>query len=1175
MTLHGFEFTTTAARHMWQVTLVILGVAVIVRLFCRQRPHLAYLLWMLVPIKCLVPPLIGSSVGLFVWVDTAGESIAKTFENPRTQEQAMSSSADESSAQPALDPPEQMGEFSPAVLGHSLPAQPVDDAPRPMGNGELEPAVAAASAPDAKILSSSIQDAPEAEFKPLTDEVIESQTVSTGRWVHSMTWRHIVLVTWVAGAISVLVWVVVKRIACQLVINGSAGTAQHPFQLTVERLRQRFGVKRSVTVAVTARSIGPAAVGIWRPTIVIPEWIVNSCRSDQLEQILGHELAHIRRRDGLAALLQIVASVLWWFHPLVWWANRRAILVRELCVDEEVLSRLECDRSEYAQTLIDIIARKRTMSGLVGVPGLRSVDVTAKRLQHIMLSQRQRAVTSWFSWSFALIALLLVLPGAERSILSAESVRQPDHESSSTQSPAISESDDSGATGPSADPKPQAADQGSPQAQSVVAGKTRDERGEPQTPMRLLEEIIQSGYEQDAKEFLVNLKKAESALARHQDRRPEAHVVYGQVVVEGPDAAQRCESQMAITEHGYFVDVVGRSGGEVGFTLHGYHPVNWIPRGRNHDPEYVGRIVMRPYAEDELAEIKGRLKLGSEVKVGDVDLRVVIKPGPHNTLTGGTNGFIAWPEKEQVAVNQDGSFHKAALAPVPHTILVRAPGHPQARVTIHPEPGQVLDLGEVTLQPTSQLNVEWVSGFDPDFDLRKTQTAKLAADQHWRMMADHPLMTEPYHHDLRLRQFRGELRFVGYVGGYQIKDLGVGRLEDFSELEIDPARFGGRDYRPEHGHVYVYHHRHYKHWSLFRVELVSGMHVVAQQTSTKAADPVETPVPRRAVDPEELKLPLDRQVSEEQRPVWARAVAGGMPGPLFLDEERLLVGMQLYDVGTGAVVGRIPVVETGLSYRVMGLTSNRRWLLISATERHDRLSGIPAAVVEVWDTHSFKRVTVLPFMPAVRFADVTNDGRFAVTANHDRVTIWDVEKSSKLKDVPITVRRIDAVGFSPDGEWLVVSDRNDLAYWRWQTEEQPRQVHTGRRIIALAFTPDSRFVAEGPDSRREIEVRNLQSLEVVSSLSDLEESPQYVQALRFSDDGRRLSAGNAITVNERLLRIPHRIHIWDWRSEQLKFRIGLKRHQVVGLDIAPSGRFIAAHLEDLNDSLIAVWQLED
>ena len=55
--------------HFWQVTAVVLCVAVLVRLLGRTRPHLAYLLWLLVFVKCVTPPIWSCPTGVFSWIN--------------------------------------------------------------------------------------------------------------------------------------------------------------------------------------------------------------------------------------------------------------------------------------------------------------------------------------------------------------------------------------------------------------------------------------------------------------------------------------------------------------------------------------------------------------------------------------------------------------------------------------------------------------------------------------------------------------------------------------------------------------------------------------------------------------------------------------------------------------------------------------------------------------------------------------------------------------------------------------------------------------------------------------------------------------------------------------------------------------------------------------------------
>lgn len=99
----------------------------------------------------------------------------------------------------------------------------------------------------------------------------------------------------------------------------------------------------------------PLTVGALRPVIVLPKALLDEIEEDALRALIGHELAHIRRRDfALNLLLELVALPIA-FHPAVWLMKRRLVLTRELACDEEVAPALVPSRI-YARALLDIAA---------------------------------------------------------------------------------------------------------------------------------------------------------------------------------------------------------------------------------------------------------------------------------------------------------------------------------------------------------------------------------------------------------------------------------------------------------------------------------------------------------------------------------------------------------------------------------------------------------------------------------------------------------------------------------------------------------------------------------------------------------------------------------------------------------------------------------------------------
>jgi hypothetical protein len=163
---------------------------------------------------------------------------------------------------------------------------------------------------------------------------------------------------------------------------------------------------------VTSQPIGPAVFGFVRPVVVLPSSLLQD-RSPGLTPILSHELIHIRRGDPFFAVIQVLAQCVWWFHPLIWWANREASRERERACDEEVLAKLKLDPAAYGQCLVDILRMKQRLRPVLAFPGVRAIEVTTRRLEHIMQPEpRFHLRTPRRCWATALVAAFVALPGA-------------------------------------------------------------------------------------------------------------------------------------------------------------------------------------------------------------------------------------------------------------------------------------------------------------------------------------------------------------------------------------------------------------------------------------------------------------------------------------------------------------------------------------------------------------------------------------------------------------------------------------------------------------------------------------------------------------------------------------------------------------------------------------------
>jgi hypothetical protein len=293
----------------------------------------------------------------------------------------------------------------------------------------------------------------------------------------------------------------------------------------------------------------------------------------------------------------------------------------------------------------------------------------------------------------------------------------------------------------------------------------------------------------------------------------------------------------------------------------------------------------------------------------------------------------------------------------------------------------------------------------------------------------------------------------------------------------------------------------------------------------------------------------------------------------FLDNDRILVqsgnAMEVRDARSGNVLKGVTLDKQFLGdFRV---SADRKWVAVETTVDTTGTFVIPRPDVTVWDAATWK---VRGTIDGRSLLDIARDGRTVLVTTGrgigqgGRVEAWDVVEKKKLKVAPFEFTRIDAGALSPDGTMLVVSGLNEIAYWRWRDGDGYDRIKVGRKVDALVFSPDGKFVAEGPDSRGTVEVRDVATLKVAHALSDPAQPhvPLTAAGMAFANSGKTLAFGNGVGLIESIP-VPHRIHFWDVTSGKLTLQIDLKGGAPSSLDVSPDGKTLAALTADGGVSL--------
>lgn len=136
-----------------------------------------------------------------------------------------------------------------------------------------------------------------------------------------------------------------------------ARPAGEPWASLVASLAGRLGVRRPVRALESAVMHAPAVVGWLRPAILLPATALTGLSRAQVEALIVHELAHVRRNDVAVSVVQGLAEALLFYHPVVWWLSARLTEEREHSCDDVAVA-FAGDPLGYARALAVLEERR-------------------------------------------------------------------------------------------------------------------------------------------------------------------------------------------------------------------------------------------------------------------------------------------------------------------------------------------------------------------------------------------------------------------------------------------------------------------------------------------------------------------------------------------------------------------------------------------------------------------------------------------------------------------------------------------------------------------------------------------------------------------------------------------------------------------------------------------------
>jgi beta-lactamase regulating signal transducer with metallopeptidase domain len=225
-----------------------------------------------------------------------------------------------------------------------------------------------------------------AEIKPAPPPAppadLEPAVSSPPNLAQPLSWTALVLALYGVGLLALGGYLLANFVHAARLKRNTLPIKDGRWQVELQRLCAVLGLRRRVQLAGSARVDVPTQVGILKPMILLPVYMLADQEERTMRSVIAHELTHVQRLDFLFNLLAAVALALYWFNPLAWLAARRLQETGEQTCDDWVVG-ITGHHQTYAHTLLDVVEHLKRKQRFALSVGMARKPQIAERIERI------------------------------------------------------------------------------------------------------------------------------------------------------------------------------------------------------------------------------------------------------------------------------------------------------------------------------------------------------------------------------------------------------------------------------------------------------------------------------------------------------------------------------------------------------------------------------------------------------------------------------------------------------------------------------------------------------------------------------------------------------------------------------------------------------------------------